>query len=112
MLIANWKLEETGVDKNNNGTLDSNEVTYTDSLNDYRQFDSGNTGYDIGVNYGAYPIPFYWQLSQDLHYVRVSDTSISNPNPVIFHIDLITNTQLILRDSIGGVAAWNIYKKS
>ncbi|MDR3678948.1 MAG: hypothetical protein P4L41_03205 [Flavipsychrobacter sp.] len=109
MLEARWKSEETGIDKNGNGILDSNEVTHTDSLNNYRVFNSDGSGSDIGADLGNYPIPFQWAVSTDNTYLRIIDTTNS---AIIFHIDLISNSQLILKDTAGGIYTWNVYKKS
>jgi hypothetical protein len=108
MLEARWKSEEVGEDKNGNGILDSSEMHSVDSLNEYVLFNADGTGSDIGANFGNYPIPFYWALSQNNQYLGIQDTS---NNVVYYHIDALTNTQLILRDTSGGTNGWNIYKK-
>jgi DNA-binding beta-propeller fold protein YncE len=108
MLEAKWKSEQAGYDANGNKAIDSNELHTTDSLNEYRLFNSDGSGAEIGVNFGNYPLPFYWALSTDNQYLRITDTS---NNATIFHIDVLTNTQLTLRDTAGGVAVWNVYKK-
>ncbi len=108
LLEGKWKSEQVGYDKNGNGILDASERGNVDSLNEYKLFNSNGTGDDIGANFGLYPIPFYWLLSQNNQFLAIQDTSYA---VIYYHIDTITSTQMILRDTAGGVASWNVYKK-
>jgi|GEM_PF-3235748 len=111
MLEARWKSEQVGYDKNGNGILDPSERGNVDSLNEYKLFNSDGTGDDIGANFGAYPIPFYWLMSANNQYLAIQDTSTKNNTIVYYHIDSLTSTRLILRDTAGGVATWNVFTK-
>jgi hypothetical protein len=101
-LVGTWKETSYMSDDNNNGKMD--DVAVTTGLDDVATFKSDGTGTDLSSGNST---AFNWGLSSDNSYIILTAVFGS----VSEHIDQLSGSTLVMKDTTAGYISWATYTK-
>ena len=105
-LVGNWKNTMNVSDSNGNHILDIHDARDTINNPYIIQYNTNGTGAYLlnGTSAGT----FTWQLLNNNTYLKISATGYPD---AVQHIDSLTSTTLILRDTTGISWIWQVFTK-
>lgn len=102
LLLGKWKRTQNAVDSNNNAVMDPNEIVDFQLDANYT-FNADGTGTLVSANLGGAPLPLPWSLQNNDRELKLGQA--------VYTIDVITKTDLIIHNVIGGQIQWMLMKK-
>ena len=118
-LSGKWKLNQLGLDYNNNSTMDPAEAVAADSFQMFLAFGGDGTGTAtfnvLGMDFSS---NFTWQLINNNADIHIKAAQASTFLPISegdLHINNLSESDLVIRDDSEmdstGMATWLVFKK-
>jgi len=108
-LIGKWRPIKSVEDFNGNGRIDPNDLYKDPPLDDF--FVTFNANGTVIVIYMNDTSEQTWSLERNNTYLKMISTSGGNAGMIYEHIDSLTSTSIILKDTSGDLIRWNIWRK-